>query len=156
MSQFWNAVMTDGKLMPPFHQWRDSKIAEGKKTICLRHAVFNPPGSGSPITKDKSFDSKCTDNSIVQAFGVYTLQKMGVVVQERPASKPLAVTFISRKDYAFNTNMNMQRKIDNEPDVCFVPHHPAPLGIHNTVAIWRAGRVSNAGQAGRFGGGFSR
>ena len=109
--------MTDGKLMPPFHQWRDSKIAEGKKTICLRHAVFNPPGSGSPITKDKSFDSKCRDNSIVRAFGAYTLQKMGVVVPERQASKPLAVTFISRKDYAFNTNMNMQRKIDNEPDV---------------------------------------
>ncbi len=114
--------MTDGKLMPPFHKWRDSKIAEGKKTICLRHAVFNPPGSGSPITKDKSFDSKCRDNSMVQAFGAYTLQKMGVAVRARAPKQPLAVTFISRKDYAFNTNMNMQRKIDNEPEVRSLTH----------------------------------
>ena len=110
--------MTDGKLMPPFHNWRDLKIAEGKKTICLRHAVFNPPGSGSPVTKDKSFDSKCRDNAIVQAFGAYTLLKMGVVVPVRRPKQPLAVTFISRKDYKFNTNMNMQRKIDNEAEVC--------------------------------------
>ncbi len=109
--------MTDGKLMPPFHKWRDSKIAEGKKTICLKHAVFNPPGSGSPITKDKGLDSRCRDNSMVQAFGAFTLQKMGVVVRERQPKQPLVVTFISRKDYAFNTNMNMQRKIDNEPEV---------------------------------------
>ncbi len=109
--------MTDGKLMPPFHKWRDSKIAEGKKTICLKHAVFNPPGSGSPITKDKGIDSRCRDNSMVQAFGAFTLQKMGVVVRERLPKQPLVVTFISRKDYAFNTNMNMQRKIDNEPEV---------------------------------------
>ena len=115
--QFWDAVMTDGKLMPPFHKWRDSKIAEGKKTICLKHAVFNPPGSGSPITKDKGLDSRCRDNSMVQAFGAFTLQKMGVVVRERQPKQPLVVTFISRKDYAFNTNMNMQRKIDNEPEV---------------------------------------
>ncbi len=115
--QFWDAVMTDGKLMPPFHKWRDSKIAEGKKTICLRHAVFNPPGSGSPITKDKGTDSRCRDNSMVQAFGAFTLQKMGVVARERLPKQPLVVTFISRKDYAFNTNMNMQRKIDNEPEV---------------------------------------
>lgn len=116
-NEFWNSVMTDGKLMPPFHQWRDSKIAEGKKTICLRHAIFNPPGSGSPVTKDKSFDSKCRDNAVVQAFGAYTLLKMGVVVPVRLPKQPLAATFISRKDYKFNTNMNMQRKIDNEAEV---------------------------------------
>jgi hypothetical protein len=115
--QFWNTVMTDGKLMPPFHEWRDAKVAEGKKTICLRHAVFNPPGSGSPITKDKGLDSKCRDNSIVRGFASYTLQRMGVFTPPKAASQPLVVRFISRKDYSFNTNMNMQRKIDNEPEV---------------------------------------
>jgi hypothetical protein len=109
--------MTEGKLMPPFHEWRDSMVARGKLTICLRHAVFNPPGSGSPITKDKGFDSKCRDSAMVQAFAAYTLQKLGVVARERDAKQALAVTFISRKDYKFNTNMNMQRKIDNEAEV---------------------------------------
>mmetsp|Transcript_56675 Transcript_56675/g.133420 ORF Transcript_56675/g.133420 Transcript_56675/m.133420 type:complete len:204 (+) Transcript_56675:44-655(+) len=86
---------------------------QGVHTVCFKQAIFNPPGSGSPISKDKGINSVCRDNAMVQAFGDLTTRSLGISRRRRDAK--LRVTLIARKDY--QGLGSMQRKIDNAEDI---------------------------------------
>lgn len=76
-NEIWTQVFTDHR-MSVFHEWRDERLGKGVRSVCFRKAIFNPPGSGSPISKDKGLDSTCRDGALVQGFANFTLSKLDI------------------------------------------------------------------------------